>query len=191
MSNTNKTIVIVFAVFAVCILAGVIVGVTTHTEPGFMATGHAWDVQDFPLTVCAKTWRADEIAHLDTDDAETLHYTINTINTRMGRALFQTQRDTNACNVEVTFKYPVSTATYSDELRQAGGDMVLQQGVCVVRTGNVTGNLRAYTLQHELGHCLGLDHDQSEISIMRPVQSDTFAQISDSDRSLLLSTYFQ
>jgi len=63
-----------------------------------------------------------------------------------------------------------------------------------VATHREAGELLNLTIHHELGHCLGLAHDDFEQSIMRREQSPTpWGQlppwISDDDRALVRSLY--
>jgi predicted Zn-dependent protease len=67
---------------------------------------------------------------------------------------------------------------------------------CEVWTMNVVGpnDLEWLTTYHEMGHCLGLAHDDYEQSIMHPVQRPTADAtippwISDYDRDLLRERY--
>ena len=67
---------------------------------------------------------------------------------------------------------------------------------CDVRTLNVAGpdDVEDRVLYHEMGHCLGLAHDDYPLSIMYPKQRATADKtippwISDSDRVLLRELY--
>jgi predicted Zn-dependent protease len=47
----------------------------------------------------------------------------------------------------------------------------------------------AVAMRHELGHCLGLAHDEYEESIMFKVASDRQTHVSEHDKKLLRETY--
>lgn len=169
---------LVFAVvLAVVALVLVVVGVVTHDEPTLRDDAIAWDRSDFPLEVCAEDTRAT--AH-DGAPGELAH-AIRVTNARLGFSALVASPG-GACDVRVTFGVAAeaewsSAAGASDEVQwvDPGGYARWNHGekFCDVGIVNVVGELMQLTIQHELGHCLGLDHDTWEGSIMRPVQSET------------------
>jgi len=173
------------------VVAGVlvVVGVTTHTEAGLMA--HRWD--HMPLTVsCAR------YSEHTTGGCGDVSRTTTRINQRLGfPVLMMLDRSAVEADVMIVVGAPAEIASGWDE---AGGDadIVAEDGLaslCFVQTRNTgTTELLHMVLEHELGHCLGLAHDDFDSSIMRPTQRPTPdgvfpPRITDHDRALLRETY--
>jgi len=155
-----------------------------------MLTRPHWAEGEEPLAVCSSAYIGDSAgARKMTSDA------IGTINQRLGFKLY-TAADVD-CDVTVVVGAPVDVGTpWSDPGGHADYDPSVTSGVrCRVVTANTgTDELLFYTLEHELGHCVGLAHDDWDGSIMRRVQrSRTDGEfppwISDHDRALLRETY--
>lgn len=175
---------IVVAVLGLVAIVLVVVGVATHEEPTFRDDAIAWERSDFPLEVCADDVRAT--AH-DGARGELAH-AIRVTNARLGFAALVASPG-EACDVRVTFGV---AAEAGGEWVEPGGYARWDHGekFCDVGIVNVVGELMQLAIQHELGHCLGLDHDSWEGSIMRPVQSETPMGelppwISDTDRKAI------
>lgn len=177
---------IILAVLALVAAILVAVGVSTHEEPGLMPDAVTWPRDRFPLTVCPE-------AYLDTSDdlleaVTAVGEASDVINDRLGFPALEVRTDD--CDVRVTVGVPTEPGM------EPGGDARIAHGpICHVRTANTgTSELRHLVLQHELGHCLGLAHDDFETSIMRPVQTPTPdrtfpPRITDHDRDLLRALY--
>ena len=180
---------ILFAVLCVVSIAGVIYGVTTHTEPGFMARTPGWERDDFPLDVCVYTYTS-EVAQgpASAEDATNAEHVFELINDRLGFAAYHI-RTTGTCQVVLIYGVPAE-----DGWQDPGGSAEIHDLFCDVVISNVTGELETLSVYHELGHCLGLAHDDFESSIMRRTQRETPTGsfppwITDSDRELLRRTY--
>lgn len=191
-----KFMAIIVAVLAVCAIAGVIYGVATHTEPGFMPDAPLWEPEDFPLSVCAHAY-VDDGRQATTDAQNAVDNAIEAINNRLGFTAYRADYLDQHCDVRVVIGYP-SEQGFSEP----GGNALLTRtdaGIsCDVRTVNAVGEIRHLTIQHELGHCLGLADEEgaNPLSIMRDEQVPTPdrefpPRISDHDRNLLRERYLR
>jgi hypothetical protein len=162
-----------------------IYGISTHSEPGMMDVTPEWDRSDFPLKVCARSYAESMPASLDA--IEVVGDAVQVTNTRLG---FMALINSNVCeDIEVVVGAPAEHG-WTDP----GGNATISPGHCVVQVVNDHGELRDLATQHELGHCLGLAHDDFEVSIMRRTQSPTRSGqippwITDSDRNLLRTNF--
>lgn len=186
--------IIVAALIFVGAIVGVIYGVVTHEEPGFVNAENSW--ADTPLTVGCTNYAGDS-----DEGCDTAEHAVSVVNTRLG---FDMLRWTGAdpdgdSDIHITMRAPVEVG---GENRDAAGghyELTGRAGVyehCDVWTMNVSGpnDLEWLVLYHELGHCLGLAHDGYEQSIMYPTQEPTPDRtippwISDHDRNLLREKY--
>jgi len=161
-------------------------------EPGFMPTRPAFSRADVPITVCP----AGYVAEGDEGARKMVGWATGTINERLGFALFKMVSATSdQCDVTAIVGAP-SEAGWRDP----GGDATFDSHRttnprCVITTSNTgTDEILGYVLEHELGHCAGLDHDDWDGSIMRRVQFPTPdgswpPWVDDWDRALLRQTY--
>lgn len=170
-------------------IAGVVYGVMTHEESGWMAEGPLWQESDIPVSVCPATY--SNLVATNSDTAHAL-YVVSLLNSRVGSEVYRVSSDPD-CSLTLTYGAP-SQQGWQDP----GGSATLNWGahLCDVEISNVTGEIRTLVVYHELGHCLGLAHDNYDSSIMRPVQRYTPQgqippQFSDSDVSLLRDHYIE
>jgi len=194
MTPKQKKILYVtlFAIFAVSVTAAVIAGVVQHEEDGFAHPGRSWD--HAPLTVACRGYVPTE------DEAcETAQSVVATINTRLGFPMLQWNDSPGSEDIDIAMRAPIEVG--GDHRDSAGGHFELSGSGdtythCNIWTMNVSGpdDLEWLVLYHELGHCLGLDHDDYGLSIMHPAQQRTRdggipPWFSDWDRRLLRERY--
>lgn len=196
-----KFMAIILAVLAVVSIAGVIYGVATHQEAGLMEGFEPWP--QTPVRVCVSSYAIQPRA--ESADLENASYVVGVINRRVGLDLLSIVDPTaphpgvRDCNIILTYGVPHEVVldppsrnrwTVVDE----GGAAEFRDGYCMAATTNVFGEVQTLVVMHELGHCLGLAHDDFDPSIMRPVQRPTPDRtippwISDHDRELLRGIY--
>ena len=188
----------VFAAIFVTAAVLLVIGISTHTEPGLVTPSNRWD--HVPLTVSCTEY-ASEIAEPEVCDV--VRDATSVVNSRLGFTMlaYEVGGDSTV-DIVVTMNAPVEVGG-SGPCSEPGECFVLTgTGMvydhCEMQTMNVAGggDLQWLATYHGFGHCLGLAHDEYEQSIMRPVQSATPDRtippwISDWDRELLRGKYGQ
>ncbi|HEY5658859.1 MAG TPA: hypothetical protein VIY27_13800 [Myxococcota bacterium] len=186
----KRNIIMLVVVAAIFVVAGVlvVVGITTHEEPGLTNPDNAWDHTE--LTVGCRQYATGTV-----EECDAVRSAVSTINNRLGFPMMR-YVDATATDIEVTLGVPSDGS-----LSEPGGDATLTgSGTtyehCRVRTSNTgTSELLHLTLYHELAcHCLGLAHDDFDSSICRAEQSSTPMgqfppRLTDFDRGLLRERY--
>lgn len=196
MSKSTIAMIIAFVVVLIAAIAGLIYGITTHTEPGFMETSPGFTQHDLPIRVCAGHYLGDPSHNIEARTA--VVDAVVTINERLGVDVYAVQLEPSpsACDVAVIIDAPTDAQAHLDP----GGDAIFTNGTrhCDVTTRNTgTTEMESLVLQHELGHCLGLAHDCWAGSIMCGGSCCTLGptggiyppRIDDFDRDLLRHTF--
>ena len=155
-------------------------------DPGMLTTIPRWGRHEAPLLVCVSHYASD------VRDDGLADRAIRSTNDRLGFKAYALAR--SECDVTIVIGVPAERGW-----QDPGGVASIstrEDGVrCSIATSNTgTVEILSLTLRHELGHCLGLAHDDWTGSIMRRVQVSTpdgqiGPWITDSDRALVRATW--
>lgn len=208
MKTRNIVMLVILGVLAVTALVLVIVGVATHTEAGLLTacdhpssrldySGDCFDVQwerdQFPLLVHASTSNP----HPPADPEDATRSVIRLLNGRLGFDALQWTDTPEEADITVTIGVAQEVGLWMDDANGAASHIRLPDGGlrCEVTTWNTgTNEMLDKVLTHEMGHALGLAHDDFEDSAMYySVRPDgariTRLRITDHDRNLLRELY--
>lgn len=193
MKNNNWIWMAVFFVLCAVTIAGVVFGVTRHDEPGLIpGVRPAW-ADGAPIVVCVARYGD---ARMDPTLEVSRHASgvIDAVNARLEMPVLRIAYN-EVCPILIRYEVPAEPSWLHREsgdldFMEPGGAALLGDGYCQINLSNVTGEMRSLVLMHELGHCLGLAHDDQNTSIMRRVQTPTPEgqyppRFSDSDVALL------
>lgn len=194
---------------AISILAVILVtiAIVTHDEQTMMTacnTDHGrfdYTGECFPVRMSGSPPFVIDI-HLEGGRTYNMNYVaileseVSSLNIRLGRnILVLSDVNDGVCSGDIC--YMPEQPRSDDWIDSAGtASHYMNGGKCAIKTSN-TGNieLESMVLLHEIGHCLGLAHDDFDISIMRHVQTPTPDNqigpwITDMDKEAILNTYW-
>jgi len=202
MKKSTTAILITFSALVLVAGVSVLVGVLTHNEPVYIENVPRWERDDFPLWVMTRTYTVEP--ELGTrlpsgDHATAIETAIDWANHRLGFTAFagvESPEDTRGPLVSIIIGVPHEPgwmdASGTSRLHHNDG----HASICDIATSNVgSGETLVLVLYHELGHCLGLAHDDFSQSIMYPTIQSPWPSgtippwISDVDRSRLRADY--
>jgi len=181
---SKKLILLVsFLVLLATSSAMVLYGILTTDDPGLANPDARWKKASFPLLVDTSAYTPGADAHKHAVQAT--KGAIDQTNTRLGFTAYKLANDEVEVEIAITIGVPKtvrvdSTAPVTSSFtsaREAGGSFELRGmggfwDACTIETSNAgTDALLSLVLQHELGHCLDLAHDESRLSIMRDEQT--------------------
>jgi len=184
-------------------LAGVLYGVLTHKEPGFLTVCWQGGVAVYTGDCTPKVelkWKKEKIplpiyldldAHADKNYRESVIGALKMWNREIGE-VFTLVPTKDKAVVQVSWGSKTAGDHSGGYTRHHGKDGPERCEVVLTEPSDVHAVMRYAA--HELGHALGLAHDEAPRSIMYPVQPGmtqemTFILPSDFDKKLLKSAY--
>ena len=208
MKTRNIVMLVGICVLAVVALVLVIVGVVTHTEAGLLtACEHhstrldydgdcfdvTWDRDQFPLQVHATTTNP----HPPSDPVDATQSVISLLNSRLGFPALEWTDDPAAADISLTIGVAQEVGLWMSDANGATSHIRASDGTlsCEISTWNTgTVEMLDKVLTHEMGHGLGLGHDDFPDSAMYyTVTPDgdrlTRGRLTDFDRGLLRELY--
>ena len=150
---------IVITTFLLCVAgcaAAVLFGIWFHDEPTFAVDGMIWNRNDVPLRICIANYEGE------VDDKENREI-VESINKRFNFHLLSYLGELDErCVIQGTLGVPYEMG-WTDNGGHAKPNPYKS---CEFRTVNAPPGTEAEIIKHEIGHCLGLDHDGYTNSIM-------------------------
>lgn len=207
LNTASKVMVVGVGLLTLVVLILLPIAILSHEEAGLLTacdtpsgdldyTGTCasveWDRSQFPLDVYISTTNP----YPPRDPIAAARSVVDHINLNLGFTALRTSSDPNS---DIRIDYETAQDSGVSWMRDANGAVLHHRRDgrlwCEVHTWNSgTLELADKVLTHELGHCLGLAHDDFEASAMYPEVRPDGAQVSrlritDFDRGLLRERY--
>lgn len=195
MRTKDIVIWVTTAAFTVVVVILLIVGIVKHDEPTFLDDTYSWSRAAFPLKVRGQRYIVEGAERPNRSQREALDQAVDVTNQRLGFEALTWAELGSSADIVVDMGVPPSETweAAGGHFALTGTDEEYQQ--CVIYTANTgTQDVLFWVLQHELGHCLGLAHDDFSRSIMYRSQwtVDDFRDrpwITDADRAAIREKY--
>lgn len=189
---TLQTVLIIVTV-AVCLLgfAGALYGILTHKEPTGMVEVKVWRKDWVPLTLLP----SDQLEG-DARLMEAIKSAARFWNEQTGVKLFMGVKELALEANLLPVLYPTDTDLVGHEdsvafarLRLKGDGSIKSGAVFWVTMEHLPQVDLNRAMKHELGHCLGLGHDDGESSVMHGKLSKRAYRVSTADKVFLREVY--
>lgn len=207
LTTASKVMVVGVAVLFLAVIILLPVAILTHHEAGLLTACDTpngnlnydgscyevtWDRSQFPLTVSVSTTNPYPPAN----PTDATRSAVDLINSRLG---FTALEMATAADSDIRIDFEAAQEVNDPGMRDPGGSALHHRDHghlwCQIRTwNNGTIEMTDKALVHELGHCLGLAHDDFSDSAMYPsLHPDgdhvTRPRITDFDRGILREHY--